>query len=94
MSLGYIGNIEQFSFVENDLDEYLDIIEQSFLVNKVEETLKVPFLIATAVKDFNVKVKVLVKPKSIKDYKYVELKKVLLDHFKPAKNVRAERYKF
>lgn len=39
MSVGFIGNIEQFSFTDNDLEEYIDRVEQSFLVNKVEETL-------------------------------------------------------
>lgn len=94
MSFGYVGNIEQFSFIENDLEEYIDRVEQSFLVNKVEETLKVPFLIATAGKEFNEKLKVLIKPRTIKEFKYEELKKVLMNHFKPTRNVRAERYKF
>lgn len=94
MSVGYVGNIEQFSFTENDLEEYLDRVEQSFLVNKIEDELKVPFLISTAAKEFNEKVKILLKPKLIKDFKYVDLKKILLDHFRPTKNVRAERFKF
>lgn len=91
MSTGFIGNIEQFSFVENDLEEYLDRIEQLFLVNKVEEILKIPFLISTAGKEFNGMVKVLVKPKAIKDFKYSELMKILMDHFHPVRNVRTER---
>lgn len=94
MSVGYVGNIEQFSFNDNDLEEYLDRAEQSFLVNKVEETLKVQFLKSTAGKEFNEKVKILLKSRLIKEFKYADLKKILIDHFQPTKNIRAERFKF
>lgn len=60
--------IKLLSFADNELEEYLDRIEQSFLVNKVEEGLKVPFLISTAGKEFNEKVKVLVKPRLVTNY--------------------------
>lgn len=90
-----IGNIEPFTFDgQSDLNEYLSRMEHIFKVNKVEDELKISFLINTAGNEFHERVKIVIAPQELSDFTYVELITLIKEEFRPVKNIRAERYKF
>lgn len=95
LRMSLIGNIEPFTFDgQSDLNEYLIRMEHIFKINKVEEELKISFLISIAGKEFHERVNVVIKPKELKDFTYTQLTSLIKSNFKPVKNIRAERFKF
>lgn len=93
--MSIIGNIDPFTFDgKKDLDKYLGRMEHVFKINKVENDMKISFLISLAGEKFYDRVLVVINLKELKDLTYDQLIEILRTNFKPVKNVRAERYKF
>lgn len=89
----FIGNIECFVPGE-DFSEYVERLNNLFVLNKVEDDKKVPFLISVMGSVTYRILKNLTAPTLPKDKKFEETIKILQEYFKPTPNKRAERIKF
>lgn len=90
---GIMANIKPFS-TEDDLEEYLNILEHIFICNETPDDKKVSCLIGMGGMDIAKSIFSISQPKKPSDYSYAELRKRLLEYYKPVRNVRAERFKF
>lgn len=89
----FIGNIECF-VPGDDFSEYVERLNNLFVLNNLSEDRKVPFLISVIGSATYRILKNLTAPTLPKDKKYDEAIKILTDYFKPTPNKRAERMKF
>lgn len=88
-----LGKIENFVPGE-DFNDYVERLEQFFILNDIEEEKKVACLITLLGQETYAILKKLISPVEAKTQGYVELIKVLKDYFKPDLNEIPERYKF
>lgn len=91
---GMVANIKPFSSEDDDLEEYLNILEHIFIVNDTQDAKKVSCLIGMGGMDIAKSIYSIVQPKKPEECSYKDLRKLLLEYYKPARNVRAERFKF
>lgn len=90
---GMVANIKPFC-MDEDLEEYLNILEHIFIVNDTPDEKKVSCLIGKGGMDIAKSIYSIVQPKTPKDFSYAQIRKLLLEYYKPVRNVRAERFKF
>ncbi|XP_023311505.1 uncharacterized protein LOC111692037, partial [Anoplophora glabripennis] len=92
--MAMIGSIEKFNPKESDITSYLERLEQLFICNAVEADKKVAMLLTLLGGEAYNVLKDLLAPDLPSTRTYVELKKVLSDHYSPKRLIIAERYKF
>lgn len=92
--MALIGNIEQLNTNSDDVQDYFDRMEQFFLCNCVEDDKKVPLFLTLVGGETYKILKNLVSPDLPSTKTYVDLKTILLNHFKPKTLIIAERFKF
>lgn len=89
-----VGKIGQFVPGTSNWKTYISRLEQYFIVNKVEEEMKVPTLI-TLVGDETYELMMdLCSPDNPEDKTYAELVKIVKNHLHPEPSIIAERHKF
>ncbi|XP_050521685.1 uncharacterized protein K02A2.6-like [Daktulosphaira vitifoliae] len=88
-----LGSIEQF-VPGDDIGEYIERLEQFFVLNDVQKTKKVASLLTFIGHDAYSVLKKLTYPKSPKELIYKELISKLKVHYSPEINEISERYKF
>ncbi|KAK3756465.1 hypothetical protein RRG08_064801 [Elysia crispata] len=82
MSIAALGRIEEFYPAQNDLDSYLERLEQYFVANDVMEAKRTAVLLSViGLKTYELP-KSLVAPDKPSAKSYPDLKAVLLSHFK------------
>lgn len=91
--MSFIGSIEQFTFGD-DFEEYLERVEQLFLINKIEEANKVALFLTLVGPETYKRIKSILLPDKPTGKAFKDLVKVITPHFKPEKNIIAERFKF
>lgn len=88
-----LGNIESY-ILGDDFNEYVERLEQFFLLNEVDEKKKVSFLITfIGVETYSILKKLLI-PVDPCSKTYAELVNILKKHFAPEINEIPERFKF
>lgn len=93
MSVATIGAVE--AFLPGDcFSSYIDRIEQFFLINRVEETLKTAYFISICGNEVYKTLKSLSAPVKPSALKFTDMLSMLEKHYAPKINVRTERYKF
>ena len=91
---GRIGHIEPFNDSEEDIETYIQRLDQYFLVNDVPDAKKAPALLSlVGAKVFKL-LKNLVTPAAPSTKSYDDLCTTLKDHFKPKANRRTLTYRF
>lgn len=70
----FIGNIEQFTLGE-DFSNYIERVEKSLTLNKVDDGMKIPFLIGICGADLFKVMKSVIAPQKVDEVSFVELKK-------------------
>ena len=94
MSIAALGWIEEFDPAQNDLESYLERLEQYFVANDVMEAKRTAVLLSViGAKTYEV-LKSLLAPDKPSAKSYPDLKAVLLSHFKPKPLTIYERFKF
>ncbi|GFO38215.1 Pol polyprotein [Plakobranchus ocellatus] len=95
MSSGTLGRIEEFNPAQNDLESYIERLEQYFVANNVttEEKRTAVLLSVIGPKAYEV-LKSLIAPDKPSGKSYQELKSSLLAHYKPKPLVIYGRFKF
>lgn len=89
-----LGNIEQFT-IGDCFVSYLDRLEQFFVINEiVNDKLKVSNFIAFVGTEVYKVLKSLASPVIPSTLEYSQIKEMLVAHFEPKVNSRAERFKF
>ena len=89
-----IGRLDELQVGTEDIDCYVERMEQYFIANDIPEGKKVPaFLSAIGAKAYEL-LRNLVAPDSPKDKRFNDLVKTLRAHLKPKPLVIAERFKF
>lgn len=91
--MALIGNIEQYN-PETDVNNYLERMQQFFIVNEVPANRKVPLFITLMGPVAYAVLKDLVSPAQTTDKTFEELKMSLQEYYSPKKLVITERYKF
>ncbi len=89
-----IGRLDELQIGTEDIDCYIERMEQYFIVNDIPDSKKVAaFLSAMGAKAYEL-VRNLVAPEAPKDKRFNDLVKILRAHLKPKPLVIAERFKF
>ena len=89
-----IGRLDELQIGTEDIDCYIERMEQYFIVNDIPDSKKVAaFLSAMGAKAYEL-VRNLVAPEAPKDKRFNDLVKTLRAHLKPKPLVIAERFKF
>lgn len=89
-----VGNIACFDVEAGNWQTYCDRLDMYFLVNKVEDNLKLPTLIS-GIGDAAYELMVnLCSPKKPCDCDYKEVIKIMANYLQPKPSVVAERFKF
>ena len=94
MSIAALGRIEEFDPAQNDLESYLERLEQYFVANDVKEAKRTAVLLSVIGSKTYEVLKSLVAPDKPSAKSYPDLKAVLLSHFKPKPLTIYERFKF
>ncbi|XP_060761945.1 uncharacterized protein K02A2.6-like [Neoarius graeffei] len=89
-----IGSIGEYKESEEDFESYLERFEQWIIANAVPADKKVSAFLSTIGPDAYCLLKNLTAPTKPSTMGYKALIKELTDHFKPEKNVIAERFRF
>lgn len=88
-----LGSLEPF-VPGNNFEEYLERLQQFFMLNEVQENKKVSFLITFLGQEAYSLLRKLTLPESPTTKTYEMLITILREHFAPEINVIAEHYKF
>uniref|UniRef100_A0A1Y1K4M7 CCHC-type domain-containing protein n=2 Tax=Photinus pyralis TaxID=7054 RepID=A0A1Y1K4M7_PHOPY len=88
-----IGIISEFKF-NMDWDNYIERLEQYFIVNSVVDEKKVPLLLTLVGDEGYALLKNLCTPDLPSTKEFKELIKLMSNHLKPKPNIITERYKF
>lgn len=89
-----VGKIEPFNLEMDNWGLYIDRLEQYFIINDVEEKLKVPTLITVmGGKSYELLV-TLCAPKKPSSFSFQEISKIMSKHLQPKPSMLAERFKF
>jgi hypothetical protein len=89
-----IGKIEPFSEAQCGFSSWVEQLEQYFLVNGIEDSRKAAVLLVTIGSETYGLLRNLVSPKKPAEESYAELIAQLKNHFEPAPQKIAERYRF
>lgn len=89
-----IGSIGEYKESEEDFESYLERFEQWIIANTVHADKKVSAFLSTIGPDAYRLLKNLTAPTKPTTMGYKALVKELTDHYKPQKNVIAERFRF
>ncbi|KAK5640380.1 hypothetical protein RI129_011191 [Pyrocoelia pectoralis] len=81
--MSIIGAIEQLNLNKTDVESYLERMDHLFRCNKVEESEKVDLFVTLIGGDAYKLLKTMVKPQSVSEKTYAELKKILKDRMAP-----------
>lgn len=92
--MALIGNLEQFEAEKHEVGDYLERMEQFFIVNAIEEGMKVPMLITLiGPGTYNV-LKNLLSPAKPASKTFKELTDALMGYYVIKKSAVAGRYEF
>ncbi|XP_050509696.1 uncharacterized protein K02A2.6-like isoform X1 [Diabrotica virgifera virgifera] len=93
--MALVGNIEQFNETGGeDFNSYLERLEHLFIVNKVDENMKISLFITLAGPMVYQTLKNLVAPKKPTELTYAEIKSKLILHYAPPVSEIYERFVF
>lgn len=89
-----IGTIGPYDEATEEFESYMERMQHLFMINVVEERMKVSLFITLAGPNVYQIVKNLVAPKKPSEYSFEEITNKLLQHFKPAVSEIHERFVF
>ncbi|KAF2886798.1 hypothetical protein ILUMI_19376 [Ignelater luminosus] len=94
MTTFMIGSLGPFDETKEDINVYLLRLKHYLKVNDVEFTYHVSVLLATVGPELVSLLQDLCSPVEVDEKSYQELTDILVNHFKPAKLIIDERFKF
>ncbi|KAF2880536.1 hypothetical protein ILUMI_25634 [Ignelater luminosus] len=94
MTTFMIGSLGPFDDTKEDINGYLLRLKHYLKVNDVEFTYRVSVLLATAGPELVSLLQDLCSPVEVDEKSYQELTDILVNHFKPARLIIDERFKF
>ena len=92
--VGTIGRMDTFNDNTEDIETYIERLDQYFMVNDIPDTKKVPALLSLVGPKIFKLLKSLVAPTKPGEKTYEQLCEALTKHFQPMINRTAERYRF
>ena len=92
--VGYIGRIDPFDESIEDIDTYIQRLNQFFAVNEIGDTKKAPALLSLVGPKVFKLLKNALQPETPESRTYAQLTTALKEHYSPKPNKTAERFRF
>ncbi|KAK9730279.1 hypothetical protein QE152_g15339 [Popillia japonica] len=89
-----IGSMQPFKSSDIDIETYLECTEQWFEWNDIDDSKKVSVLLTLIGMDTYVTLKNSLAPELPSSKSYMDIVKVLKNHYAPKKSIIAERFRF